>query len=132
MEKKFLNFCKKYKIAVFILFGSEASGKTNKLSDIDIAYLPQKKLNLKQEDALFLEVSKLFRRNDIDMVDLTKAHITLKYSIINSGKLLACIDRKLLYSFIYKTRSAYLDTQYIRTVFSYYMNKRIESGRFGE
>lgn len=78
-----------------------------------------------------MEVSKLFKRDDIDMVDLTKADITLKYSIINSGQLLACTDRKLLYNFICKTRSIYLDTQYIRAVFAFYMNKRIESGRFG-
>lgn len=130
MRKNLLKLCKRYKISAFILFGSEAAGKTNRLSDIDLAYLPQKKLSQKQEDLLFLEATKLFKRDDIDLVDLTKADITLRYSIINAGKLLACMDQKLLYNFIVRTRSIYLDTQYIRSVFAYYMNKRIESGQF--
>lgn len=131
MDNRFLKLCKKYKVAAFILFGSEASGKTNKLSDIDVAYLPQIKFTHKQEDSLFLAVTKLFKRDDIDLVDLTKADITLKYSIINSGKLLVCMNKKILYKFVLKTRAIYLDTQHIRSVFAYYMNKRIEAGQFG-
>src|SRR3989338_4067435 len=131
MEKPLLKLCRKYKIAAFILFGSKASGKANRLSDIHIAYLPRLKLTAKQEDTLFLNVVKLFKRDDLDLVDLTKADITLKYAIINSGKLLACTSQKCLYNFVLKTRSVYLDTQYIRKVLAYYMNKRIEAGQFG-
>lgn len=132
MEKDFLKFCKKYKVVAFFLFGSEASGRTNRLSDIDIAYLPSGKLSAKREDILFMDVAKLLKRDDLDMVDLSRADISLKYSVINSGKLLACADQKLLYNFVVKTRSVYLDTQYMRTIFAFYMNRRIERGQFGE
>lgn len=131
MRKKLLNLCKRYKIAAFILFGSEAKCRTNRLSDIDIAYLPIERLGIKQEDAVFLDVVKLFKRDDIDLVDLTKADLILKYSIINSGKLLACTDKKLLYNFTLRTRAEYLDTQNIRAIFAYYMDRRIATGRFG-
>ena len=127
----FERLCKKYGIAAFIVFGSSATGKTNKLSDIDIAYLPQKKLAPTKENALFVEVIEYLRRDDVDLVDLTKTSLILKYSAINLGKVIACIDEKQLYDFVIITRREYLDTAYLRDLFYRYTVKRIKSGRFG-
>lgn len=128
----FRELCHKYKIMVFFLFGSHASRKTNVLSDVDIAYFPEESLTQKMETRLFLEVARRFKRDDIDLVDLSKAGLLLKYSVIRLGKEIACIDSKFLYNFIIRTRRDYLDTSYIRAIYAHYLAKRISLGQFGE
>ncbi|MBI5298837.1 MAG: nucleotidyltransferase domain-containing protein [Deltaproteobacteria bacterium] len=131
MKKKLSELCKKYKIIAFFLFGSVATSRANKLSDIDIAFLPKRTLTHRQEDALFLEISGKFHRDDMDLVNLAEAPLSLQYSVINGGKIITCFDKKLLYNFIVKTRSLYLDTMAIREIFAHYLKKRIRTGLFG-
>ena len=121
----------RYKISFFILFGSHARSQNNALSDIDIAYMPRKKLSLKKENSLFIEICSFYKRDDIDLVDLTVAPLLLKFSCIMYGKILLCNDKKTLYNFIVYTRREYLDTEHIRSIFNYYLAKRINEGRFG-
>lgn len=131
-EGHFKQLCRKYDIAAFLIFGSQSTGKTTPLSDLDIAYLPNRTLSDDEENELYVRMLKLFNRNDIDLVDLTKADIILKFSVVLSGKVVACTGERALYNFIVETRRDYLDTNYIRSVFSYYMSKRIKEEKFGE
>lgn len=132
-DVKFLKaLCLKYNIAAVILFGSSATKRTNPMSDMDIAYLPRRQLSLKKEPRLYLDIIGHFKRDDIDLVDLSNAGLLLKYSVITSGTVLVCTSERLLYNFIVDTRRDYLDTAYLRSIFSHYLTKRIKLGLFGE
>lgn len=127
----FESLCRKYSIAAFILFGSLTSGRAGAMSDVDIAYLPSRKLSHGEEDGLYLETIKQLNRDDVDLVDASKADLLLKYSIIASGKVIACIDEKMFYDFIIATRRDYLDTVHLRSIFAKYLVGRIKLGLFG-
>lgn len=132
-DKEFFGaLCCKFGIVAFILFGSQATKKTTALSDLDIGYIPGKSISTKAENQLFLEITKRFKRDDVDLVDLKKAPLLLRYSVINCGKTIAYANEKILYNFIVETRRNYLDTSHIRSILSYYLAKRINLGLLGK
>lgn len=63
----------KYRLSLVLLFGSQASGKTHKQSDIDIAVLSEKELSLREMGELTLVFVQALKTNDIDLVDLKTA-----------------------------------------------------------
>jgi len=71
----------KHNVKMVILFGSVARGESNKLSDIDLAV---KDGNI--ED--FAEDLERQLKTRIDVIDIAKAPIVLKYLIAVEGKLL--------------------------------------------
>ena len=74
------------------LFGSAASGKTGKLSDIDVAVLLKKMPDAKRLLALkldlILEFSGVFGSNRIDFVLLNDAAPLLAFEVISKGLLI--------------------------------------------
>jgi predicted nucleotidyltransferase len=128
----FKELCKNYSILFFILFGSHARNRANELSDIDIAYFPRIRLSLMKENQLFITVCSFYKRDDIDLVDLQKTSLLIRFSSIVYGKILSCSDEKSLYTFMVKTRREYLDTAYMRSIFNHYLQERIQKGRFGK
>ena len=60
-------------LSLVLLFGSQATGKTHKESDIDVAYLSDKPLDLMAEARLIEDLRPIFRSNAVDIVDLKKA-----------------------------------------------------------
>lgn len=74
------------------LFGSEASGKANHLSDVDVAVLFTEKLNQKQRNDLRLamigDVGHILQRNDAEVVDLKELPLSFNYQAIAPKKML--------------------------------------------
>src|SRR3989338_2388916 len=127
-ERFFKELSIRYTISFFILFGSHARNRNNVLSDIDIAYFPKKKLSENKENKLFNEICLFYKQDHIDLVDLKTAPLLLRFSCVFYGKILSSRDEKSLYTYIVKTRQEYLDTEYIRSTFTYYLAKRIREG----
>lgn len=123
--------CRRHGIAALILFGSEARGRANPLSDIDLAYLPSRRMSQAAETGLFLEISKRLKRDDIDLIDISGAGLLLRYSALATGTVIVCSDGRALYDFAVRTRREYLDTAHIRGVFAHYLVKRLKAGQFG-
>jgi predicted nucleotidyltransferase len=76
-------------IVVAYLFGSQAAGKANKYSDVDIAILfdtTEKEYSYidKQID-LILSISDVLDK-EVDVVILNRASLTLQYTVIKEGK----------------------------------------------
>lgn len=72
-------------LQLVLLFGSVASGKTHKRSDIDLAFLYDEP----QDD---LELTNLVTRrlhvDNVDVIDLSHASPLLKMSVVKTGRLL--------------------------------------------
>ncbi|MBI4367065.1 MAG: nucleotidyltransferase domain-containing protein [Deltaproteobacteria bacterium] len=131
MAEFFDVLAKQYRIAAFFLFGSQARGRGRRDSDMDIAILPGRTLTAHEEDALYIALGKGLAHARIDMVNLQTAPLLLKYAVIRHGRCLASYDDDAVTQFIVRTRSEYLDTEHLRSIFARHQSKRIAEGSFG-
>ena len=91
-------------IIVAYLFGSMASGRSHRFSDVDVAVLLDEK---KVRDVypygykahLISDLMSLLKRNDIDVVVLNKSSYFLRHQIINGGKIVyeRDVKKKILF-----------------------------------
>jgi len=109
-EKLLKKLAQKYQLELLLLFGSRVSKKNLKGSDFDIAYLAKKDLNLNEEAKLIIELSPIFKSENIDLVNLKKAPPLLFYAITKECKVL--FESKPL---IFASLRAYAFKKYIET-----------------
>lgn len=72
-------------LQLVIVFGSVVSGKVHQKSDIDLAFLFDKPVDI---IGLTNRVISLLRSDNIDVVDLMRASPLLSFSIVRNGELL--------------------------------------------
>lgn len=75
----------KYGIDMLVLFGSQATGKTHPKSDVDIAVLGRAKFDIYR---LMIELYEIFKRSDVEVVDLSSVSPTLMRAVARDGKLI--------------------------------------------
>jgi len=113
------------------LFGSYALGYANRLSDLDIAFLPKEEFNLDKTLNLLAELQTIFQEEAIDLVDLSKAPLTLIHRVLKEGRCLyACNLRKKI-EFESKNETLYYDTAPLRKDYFSALERRIKNGTFG-
>jgi predicted nucleotidyltransferase len=121
LKKKLENIAKKYKLELFILFGSRAKGNFTKDSDWDFAFLSKNNINKESlENDLFL----ILEDPNIDLIDLSEDILPeLEWEIFNKGILINEENKKLFIEFklqsfftkidaqelLYKTRDKFLE-----------------------
>lgn len=81
LDIKIKKIAKKYGLKLVLLFGSQATKKIHKQSDIDIAFLSEKKLSLNEEVNLIFDLTQILRSENIDLVNLRTAPPLLLYAI---------------------------------------------------
>ena len=94
-----------------LLFGSAASGKAHKRSDIDLAFLFDKPIDIL---ALTNEVIRLLRTDNVDVIDLRRASPLLKFAAARGGKLLYEKAPGIFNEFCSLAFRMYLDTEKLR------------------
>ena len=82
----------KHGLKLLVLFGSSATGKTHKESDIDVAYLAKKDLELSEEARLIIELMPILKSQSVDLVNIHLAPPLLLYAIADHGKVLYQAD----------------------------------------
>ena len=90
------NLAEKYSLDLVILFGSQASGRTHKESDYDVAYLSNKELSFKDEGQIIIELAKIIGIRDERLVNLSnikKAGALLLKEIFDKHLVLFCANR---------------------------------------
>lgn len=110
---------KKYedKIIVAYLFGSVNDGNMNALSDIDIAILFKE---MPKEDIINLEfevsedISKHLKTEEIDLVNLNFAPLSVRYGVIKNKKILYYSDKQKVVDFEFEVIKSFLDFKPIR------------------
>lgn len=95
------NFLENYSKVIFAyLFGSLTKGEINPLSDIDIAIYFKKGTNFTREKMVILkELIDIFSTDEIDLVILNVAPLTLRARIVENKKILVDKDPFLRHSF---------------------------------
>ncbi len=84
-REKIKAVAEKYDLEFVVLFGSQATGQTHSKSDIDVAVISRSGVDWGQ---LFMDLSSLFRRNDVEVVNLAMASPTLWRAVARDGQLL--------------------------------------------
>jgi predicted nucleotidyltransferase len=110
---------KKYddKIIVAYLFGSVNDGNMNALSDIDIAILFKE---MPKEDIINLEfevledISKHLKTEEIELVNLNFAPLSVRYGVIKNKKILYYSDKQKVVDFEFEVIKSFLDFKPIR------------------
>lgn len=77
---------------VIYLFGSAATGHVRPDSDIDIAFLSDKR-SLDQRFMLAQQSAERLQRN-VDLIDLKQASTVFQAQIVSSGKVIYCADEQ--------------------------------------
>lgn len=95
-SEKIKEIAKNYDLKLVLLFGSQVSQTfLNKESDFDVAYLAGKKIDFQAEYHLNYELTKVFKSDRVDTVNLEKSPPLLTQQIFQNHQILFCADRKI-------------------------------------
>ena len=106
----------RYPVVAAYLFGSQATGQTSPLSDVDIAVILEPGLASPGtvQAQLISDLMLVLRRSDVDVVVLNTAPPLLKERAISRGRLLYCRDEIARVRFEVAARREYFETQALR------------------
>ena len=80
------SICKKHHLDLLMLFGSRAAEKINHLSDLDLAFCSSRQMSIEEENKLFEELMRFYKRGDIDLINInTTPNIYLRYQVFING-----------------------------------------------
>lgn len=95
------------------LFGSQITGKANKLSDVDIAVLFQEKLDssarFDKKIRMIGDVGSILKRNDVEILDLTQAPPMFRYEAVAPKAVLFVNNQKRMVLFETEAIRNYFD-----------------------
>ena len=98
----------KFGLKLVVLFGSKAEGRFKEGSDLDIAVLSGGKPTYKLFSRLFSALSKVFKKENIDLRFLNEANPLFRFEVIKNGILLAGEER-FYKDFKIQTIKSYID-----------------------
>lgn len=107
----------KDKIDAAYLFGSVHKRKVSPLSDIDIAILINKKYEYMSnllEDEIYEEISKRLKTDEIDLICLNKAPLSVQYGVIKDKEILYYTNKQKLVDYETMVITNYLDIKPLR------------------
>jgi len=98
-------------LKLIFLFGSQATEKTHKKSDIDLAFLFNKNIDIIE---LTSKVIRLLKTDNVDVVDLNRVSPLLKYSAAKTSRLLYERSDGIFNEFYSLAFRLYIDTDKLR------------------
>ena len=94
---------------------------------MDIAVLLNEGIEpLEKQLNLIADITFILKTDEVDLVILNRAPISLQYTIISEGKLLVNREDKLRIDYEEKVSQDYLDSEYMRTEHQKYLFQRIK------
>lgn len=114
-------------------FGSYGKGRPHPLSDVDIAlYLSAEVRDTFAKKLKLQEIlSKILLTDEIDLVILNDAPVSLAIEVLRSGKLLASSDEEKRCDFEVRVMKEYLDTLWLRELSERSLIDRVRDGKYG-
>jgi len=103
-------FRRRKKIAAVYLFGSMATGKDRRGSDVDLAIISKKSISSNERLRLEAELSGILQR-DVDLVVFGQATPLLQHQILKYGRLVCENDPEERIRQEVRARAEYLDTR---------------------
>ncbi|MGB9715877.1 MAG: type VII toxin-antitoxin system MntA family adenylyltransferase antitoxin [Thermodesulfovibrionales bacterium] len=117
------------------IFGSYSAGRFRSKSDVDIAVLLSRNVDIGDYGNIKLgiikDLMKLLSFDRIDVVILNIASPLLAHEVIKKGLHLFSKDDATRINYIATTTKRYLDTIYLRKVQDRILHEKIRTGKFG-
>ena len=113
-----------YDLVLLVTFGSYKTERFTDRSDIDIGYVPRAPLDARKKLGLMGDLVLLFKRDRIDLVDLSRANPLLLYEVACNSHVLYEEDDSYL-KFKLKASARYADTKFLRQQRKEYLNSLI-------
>lgn len=114
------------------VFGSYGLEKAGPLSDVDIAlYLISAERIWKKKMKLTGDITSILKPDEVDLVILNEAPLSLCFQVLRTGKLLFSKDEVMRISFISNVYDMYCDTEPLRQSAQENLLTRIREGKFG-
>lgn len=117
-------------ISAVYLFGSEAKGTSNRLSDVDVGILFERNQapSFEEKTRLQEELSALLKK-DVDLVVLNSANPILNHQVLKNGVLLLSPKPRDVHAFFIKTVMEYDDLKRMRAYQEQQLLRGISHGR---
>jgi len=101
-------------IAAAYLFGSQASGKTAPMSDVDIGILlkdnsPKGRELIHEEDYLSYRIADALQVKEVDLIELNRQGLIFVHNVLKTGRLIYDADPDFRVRFVVKVISDYCD-----------------------
>lgn len=113
LSKEIVSKLKELNIGIVYLFGSSILGIEREDSDIDIGivFLDNRMLEKSFEvyNTLYEIFSQVFPKKELDIVFLDKAPLTLRFEVVNSGKILYTISEEFCLNYKERVVKEYID-----------------------
>lgn len=120
------HIARKYNLLLVILYGSQASGRTCKESDIDIAVLGTRPITFENLIDLNNEFAEIFKVKEIDVKSLHNTNSLFRYQVMSKGVLLygKSYDYNSFKSYAFRD---YYDSQDLLRLKEVFIKKRLQN-----
>lgn len=100
-------------IASAYLFGSQATGKTGPISDVDIAVLlkeprPKGRELMRQMNYLSFRIEEIFKK-EVDVIEMNSQGLIFQHNVLRSGNLIYDADPLFRANYVSRLISSYCD-----------------------
>ena len=103
------NIANKHGLRLLVMFGSQVLGGIHKESDLDLAFHSFKEVD---EQKLYEDLSRYFKRADIDLINLSTTHNhILRFEILSKCKVLFEFKKGLCSKMTWESYFDYIDFQ---------------------
>ncbi|OHA23268.1 MAG: hypothetical protein A3G52_00680 [Candidatus Taylorbacteria bacterium RIFCSPLOWO2_12_FULL_43_20] len=114
IKQRIADLAQKYGLDLVVLFGSQATGRTHPKSDVDIGYLSDQALDYQKEFAIQEDLFRLFRRTDVELVNLSRISPVMKKLVSDEGVVLYEREPGLFARFSMYAFKLFVETKKIR------------------
>ncbi|MEK7203014.1 MAG: nucleotidyltransferase domain-containing protein [Patescibacteria group bacterium] len=121
-----LDVAKKHSISLFLLFGSQVSGKIHPKSDVDFGFLAEKKLKPNEIAKIQFILSERLKIKDLEVIDLKDASPLLLRNIAQSSILLYQKETELFERFKIYGIKIYMESKKLLKIRESSLNKFLE------
>ena len=120
------HIAREYNLLLVILYGSQASGRTCKESDIDIAVLGTRPITFENLIDLNNEFAEIFKVTEIDVKSLHNTNSLFRYQVMSKGVLLygKSYDYNSFKSYAFRD---YYDSQDLLRLKEVFIKKRLQN-----
>lgn len=109
-----INIAKEYELDLLVLFGSQATGKIHSKSDVDFGFISSKNIDIDNRFKIENDLGKIFKRKDIELVDMRRISPLMKKIISDEGVLLYQSIPGLFVRFNMYAFKLYIETKPLR------------------
>ena len=115
IKREIATIAKKYELALVVLFGSQATGHTHPMSDVDVGFIARKEIDYRESYGINRALACAFKNTDIEEVNLRNVSPELKKQVAVEGILLYEENPSVFDLFKIHAFRSYMDTKPLRT-----------------